>query len=114
MRPLADLVRDKIFILGRFREVLREETRVLLGHYYNQDPSGYYFYLSGKKMLHIFETPRRTHEGRVLLVHKFSFYPSDELVFEVLGQLEEEYILQQNHKTPTATRPYTRFGICYQ
>ncbi len=114
MRPLQDLIDDRIFVIGRLRELL-EDVCALPGYYNPEKPQGILFCREQTKILQVYDAPSEFRkESHVLVVEKWGNYPSDSLIFEVLSQIEKEDILHNNHKPANAKRRYGLFRICYQ
>ena len=111
MRPLKDIVRDEIFILGRLRET-------------NQDlkwvpdqiaPKGMLAYHDSSRVFQIKQVPsERIPLAKVIMLLKWGSDPTDESLLEMLEQIETKAELKQNYRVPTLPKRYSSFSIYYQ
>ena len=115
MRPLRDIVRDEVFIIGSLREGLGPEKKWLpLRPRERHGIAQIVAYGGSHPLISIFkreETQR--FRGTVLVVR--NFYPlSEDLIYEVLSQIEEREVLERTQASFGRQNPYQQFYIDYQ
>lgn len=114
MRPLRDLALDERFVIAR----CKEEFPYLLaipGYYNGENPRGILFCTEKTKVLQVYQAPSvKEKNRRLLVIEKFCKDPSKKNIFEILTQLEKEYILELNYRPRTQAQEYSLFRICYK
>ena len=111
MRPLKDIVRDEIFILGRLRETNPDLRWIPDGI----EPRGMAAYNNDGKVFKIKQVPsERIPLAKVIMLLKWGSEPTDDSIIEILSQIETETRLRQNYQVPTPQRRYSYFSIYYQ
>ncbi|MDP3728203.1 MAG: hypothetical protein Q8R18_01985 [bacterium] len=106
MQPLENIIKDEVFIIGR----IRESTRDL--QFFSRKGAEILVYKGNQKVLQIVRSINE--KQKALIIRRWGYYPSNNLIFEILSQVEATTILKANFNPQITAQRYAKFVIYYE